>query len=164
MQQRGDQKTAHRRLPFSTVLLLARESLLTANFMAVEWLPLTTNEAASNSLPWKLILHLVLLIQPAGGLEEDIPPAAGLLCFFLFMGSYNCLDQPQTESIFRQLPWTCIRRCFNSWEWKWVPLKLSSFTKFMINLSIQNFIPLLVSSDLNPFFVPSGLNPVLTEH
>ena len=33
----------------------------------------------------------------------------------------------------------------------------------MINLSIQNFIPLLVSSDLNPFLVPSDLNPLLTE-
>ena len=32
----------------------------------------------------------------------------------------------------------------------------------MINLSIQNFIPLHVSSDLNPFLVPSNLNLVLT--
>ena len=29
-------------------------------------------------------------------------------------------------------------------EWNWVPLKLSSSAEFMINLSIQNFIPFLV--------------------
>ena len=39
------------------------------------------------------------------------------------------------------------------WIWNPVPLKLSSLTEFIINLSIQNFIP---------FLVPSNLNPLLT--
>ena len=51
----------------------------------------------------------------------------------------------------------------SGWLLKPVPLKPSSLTESMINLSIQNFIPLLVSSDLNPFLVPSDLNPLLTE-
>ena len=39
--------------------------------------------------------------------------------------------------------------------WNQVLLKPSSLPKFMINISIQNFIPFLVLHDLNP---------VLTEH
>ena len=45
-----------------------------------------------------------------------------------------------------------------------LPLKLSSPAEFMINLSIPNFIALLVSSDLNSFLVSSNLHPALTEH
>ena len=40
-------------------------------------------------------------------------------------------------------------------RWKWVPLKLSSPAEFMINLSIQNFILLLVVS-----LFPSGLGSI----
>ena len=49
-------------------------------------------------------------------------------------------------------------------ELKLSPVEPDYLTEFMITLSIQNFISLLVSSDLNPFLVPSDLNPVLTKH
>ena len=41
------------------------------------------------------------------------------------------------------------------WEWNPAPLKLSSLAKFMINLSTQYFIPLLVLPML-----PSGLRSI----
>ena len=64
------------------------------------------------------------------------------------------------HSFFRQLQ----VKSFPYMELKLSPVEPDYLTEFMITLSIQNFISLLVSSDLNPFLVPSDLNPVLTKH
>ena len=51
-------------------------------------------------------------------------------------------------------------------EWNWVPLKLSSLTVFVINLSTQNFIPFLepplLPSELKSIKEKRGLKPSRT--
>lgn len=49
-------------------------------------------------------------------------------------------------------------------ELKLSPTEPDYLIEFMITLSIQNFISLLVSSGLNPFLVLSDLNLVLIGH
>ena len=96
-------------------------------------------------------------------LENDKVPQSPWTCWSYSRCWRGQIPKPQSYPMSWECPqWKHEVICLLSWKcfplWRGLPqveMKPSSFLEFMINLSVQNFIP---------FLVPSDLNPVLIEH